>query len=219
MPRSGYRRAFTLTGFGVQLHRIGCSTSRIPCSASAGFGVQDPPDYAVYESSPRYERLSCFPPPPDGSSPPPPSPGTPAARRACHSWAEMQRSFVSAFWQPRRAPTTTGSNHPASVGPQNANADNRNKTHAASQLILSRNLHAVAPTPPRVRVRNAFDADPDRGNHRLDPNPTCSVALISRPLHLKLLTDSHLTRDDPQVWVTTRTKDPHLSDPATYYFF
>ena len=62
-------------------------------------------------------------------------------------------------------------------------------------------------------------ADPNHGNHRLDPNFTSSATLISRPLHLKLLTDSHLTRDDPQVWVTTRTKDPHLSDPATYYFF
>ena len=39
-------RAFTMTGFRVQLHRIRCSISRIRCSTSAGFGVQDPPDYA-----------------------------------------------------------------------------------------------------------------------------------------------------------------------------
>ena len=45
--RSGYRRAFTMTGFRVQLHRIPCSTSRIRCSTSAGSGVQLPPDYAT----------------------------------------------------------------------------------------------------------------------------------------------------------------------------
>ena len=34
VQRSGYRRAFTMTGFGVQLPRIRCSTSRIRCSTS-----------------------------------------------------------------------------------------------------------------------------------------------------------------------------------------
>ena len=148
-----------------------------------------------------------------------PNPGTPAARRACLSWAEMQRSFVSAFWQSRRAPTATGSNHPASVGDRRTRSQAISTRHnTASQLRLSRTLHAVAPTPTPGQGAKRLGADPDRGSHRLDPSTTCSATFISGRLHLKLLTDSHLTQDDPRVWVTTRTKDPHLSDPATYYF-
>ena len=41
-------------------------------------------------------------------------------------------------------------------------------------------------------------SDPIHGSRRLDPATTSSAILISRPLRLKLLADSHLTQDDPQ---------------------
>jgi len=68
----------------------------------------------------------------------------------------------------------------------------------------------AAPNTSEFKSPNAslisHPADPNHGNHRLDPNFTSSATLISRPLHLKLLTDSHLTQADPEVWVTTRTR-------------
>ena len=109
--------------------------------------------------------------------------------------------------------------HPASVRPQNAIANNLNKTHAASQLILSRTLHAVAHTPPRGKEAKRLDADPNRGNHRLDPNNTSSVTLIARPLNVKLLKNRHLSHATNTDWVATRMVKERLSDPATYYSF
>ena len=102
------------------------------------------------------------PPPPDGSHPlmarllSHPGPDTLAARRACPSMggdAAQLRERVLAL------PTAPNGDGIHVTRPRcdrrTQIANGLNKTYAASQLILSRTLHSVTHTPPRVKGPNA----------------------------------------------------------------
>ena len=95
---------------------------------------------------------------------------------------------------------------------------NRERTGSPSWCLL-RTRKCIGRLAPLGIYIMSLVTDPIRGNRRPDPNTTSSPTLMSRSLNVKLLINRHLSHDDPTVWVTTRTKDPHLSDPATYYSF